>query len=493
MIADALETPLTISADFAPEVWRDLIIDPVGDDEFIILHPTQARWAWTNRAGLQLAKRFDGTLSLAAAIDELVGRHGAQNRGVFERDIRAFAQLLYETNLIENLPLAPEHEKVKVEAPVESDMRKDDEKMDLSIFITEQCNLRCKHCGYVEGKMYDHDLSVAEIQRIIDQHLALFPGSTVSFSGGEVTLRDDCLELLEYACARTPKVNFNTNGLLLTPEMAARLAKTHSWVQISLDGADAEMHNFIRGKGMFERAWRAVEMLAAAGAHKQIIIACTLTQGSIKQVQEMVARADALGIRLLRFLTLNKQRAALTHWDRIAPSHAQMLEIYRYLLLDLPRQDRHGKTDVECGFPGFVPDASPKGDSWCPLGQMVLIDSLGNAYNCPTLNFDSHKTGSIKDSSIEEIYNGEKNRTLRQQMLNRRYVIEECRSCAWRNFCQGGCSAFTYLRTNSMFVNDEFCDFRRDLYRDFARMAANGAASGVSNTEKSDDNDTVKK
>ncbi len=457
------------SADgWAPRVYRDLIVDDCGE-QVILLHPVQARWAATNRTGLEIAHVLDGSVSIAGAAQGIADRHGMEQVDLVLEDVRAFVARLHEANLLENMPLREEHGRGTHHAGAGADedmTHGDDNLYDLSIFVTEDCNLRCKHCGYVEGKMYDHDLSMDEMKRVIDQHLALFPGSLVAFSGGEPLLREDVIDIVEYACARTRLVNINTNGLLLTEEKAARLAKTIAWVQISLDGADPEVHNFIRGRGMYDRAWAAIEMLCRHGGARKLVISTTLTKCVLHQVQDMIAKADALGIRLLRFLTLTKQRAALTNWDRIAPSLEQVREIYRFLLLDLPRMDRRGKTEIESGFPGYVPNADPSGEAWCPLGRMVLVDSLGNTYNCPTLNTDSHKTGNIKEMSISEIFHGERNRETRQQMLGRRYQIEECRVCAWRNFCQGGCAAFTSLRSNSMYVNDEFCDFRRELYRE---------------------------
>jgi len=465
--------------DWCPRVYRDLIVDDCGE-QVILLHPVQARWAATNRTGLEIVHQFDGTVSIAAAAQAIADRHGIEEVDLVLEDVRSFVTRLYETNLLENMPLRPEHDTAHHHAPMsDEDMTHgDDNLFDLSIFVTEECNLRCKHCGYVEGKMYEHNLSMEEMKRVIDQHLELFPGSLVAFSGGEPLLRDDICEIVEYACARTKLVNINTNGLLMTEEIAARLAKTIAWVQISLDGADPEVHNFIRGKGMYDRAWAAIEMFCRHGGAKRLVISTTLTKCVLHQVQDMIAKADALGIRLLRFLTLTKQRAALTNWDRIAPSLEQVQQIYRFLLLDLPRMNRKGKTEIESGFPGYVPNADPSGEAWCPLGRMVLVDSLGNTYNCPTLNTDSHKTGNIKESSVAEIFHGERNRQTRQQMLGRRFAIEECRVCAWRNFCQGGCAAFTSLRTNSMYVNDEFCDFRRELYREHVRIQT-GLAQGA--------------
>ena len=129
---------------------------------------------------------------------------------------------------------------------------------------------------------------------------------------------------------------------------------------------------------------------------------------------------------------------------------------------------------IETSFPGFVPNQKPSEKVWCPLGKTVVVDSQGDAYSCPILRETHFKVGNVRDTSLTEIEKSERNRNLREEMLGRRHKILKCARCAWCNFCQGSCQAFTYLRTGSLYVNDEFCDFRRDLYREHVRSSAKG-------------------
>ena len=74
----------------------------------------------------------------------------------------------------------------------------------------------------------------------------------------------DFWELVDYATAHHVGVKFSTNGVRITPEVAARLAASdYVDVQISLDGATAEVNDAVRGEGSFAMAVRALENLAA--------------------------------------------------------------------------------------------------------------------------------------------------------------------------------------------------------------------------------------
>ena len=77
----------------------------------------------------------------------------------------------------------------------------------------------------------------------------------VNIGGGEPTVRPDFWELLDYAVAHHVGVKFSTNGFRITPERAARLAATdYVDVQISLDGATAEVNDAVRGPGTYDAA-----------------------------------------------------------------------------------------------------------------------------------------------------------------------------------------------------------------------------------------------
>ena len=74
----------------------------------------------------------------------------------------------------------------------------------------------------------------------------------VNIGGGEPTVRPDFWELVDYATAHHVGVKFSTNGVKITPAIARRLAGSdYVDVQISLDGATAEVNDAVRGPGSY--------------------------------------------------------------------------------------------------------------------------------------------------------------------------------------------------------------------------------------------------
>jgi len=459
-VASAAAPSTTFDPDFRPVVPADLIVDRI-DGQVFLLHPWEPRWALANETGAALARVFDGGTSIADAAEAIAGA-GSIDRAAALADVADFVARLYDANLLRNRPLENEAGPKRVREPHR-----------LTIYITEECNLRCRHCFVVEGRMPKPKLSTDDVRALIDEHAAMHADSLIAFTGGEAMLRDDCIELMQYAHARTGKVSLNTNGLLIEDAAKAKaLVDVRASVQVSLDGADPEVHDAIRGKGTYAKTWRAVELLCEAGGARRLRLATTLTRCALPQVKDLVARAEALDLYEIRFLVLNRLKAAVTNWCAIAPDPDELLEVYRWLLLELPRSGRSSRTRVEGEFPGFVPYADPRGKHWCPIGETTIVDSQGNAYGCPTLMTPEYRTGDVARESLADIQHGDRHRRLRETMLRRRYAIDECKSCAWRNFCQGGCQAFTELRTGSTWTMDEFCDFRRELYRRNALLDA---------------------
>lgn len=461
MSASASAAPRTaFDPAFRPAVWEDMIVDRAEGAVFL-LHPWEPRWALSNETGAALARAFDGGLSIGEAAEAVASASGIGREAALA-DTTAFVEQLHDANMLRNRPLENEVGPKLVREPHR-----------LTIYITEECNLRCRHCFVVEGRMPKPKLSTEDVRALIDEHAALHPGALIAFTGGEAMLRDDCLELMAHAHARTGKVTLNTNGLLVTDAASAKaLVDTRAGIQVSLDGADPEVHDFIRGKGTYAKTWRAIELMCEAGGARRLRTSTTLTRCALKQVKELVARAESLDLYEIRFLTLNRLKAAVTNWCAIAPDAKELLEVYRWLLLELPRTKRSGRTQVQGEFPGFVPYPDPRGKHWCPIGETTIVDSQGNTYGCPTLMMPEYRTGSVERQSLADIQRSERHRHLRETMLQRRWAIAECKTCSWRNFCQGGCQAFTELRTGSTWTMDEFCDFRRELYRKNAMLDA---------------------
>src|SRR4051794_26664144 len=122
--------------------------------------------------------------------------------------------------------------------------------------LTYACNLACLHCLSSSGRRDPRELSTGECKAVIDelQRMQVF---YVNIGGGEPTVRSDFWELVDYATAHQVGVKFSTNGSRITADAAVRLAGSdYVDVQISLDGATAEVNDRVRGVGSYATAVR---------------------------------------------------------------------------------------------------------------------------------------------------------------------------------------------------------------------------------------------
>src|ERR1700675_2593203 len=123
--------------------------------------------------------------------------------------------------------------------------------------LTYACNLACVHCLSSSGRRDPRELTTAECRAVIDtlQRMQVF---YVNIGGGEPTVRPDFWELLDYAVEHRVGVKFSTNGIKISPAVARRLAGSdYVDIQISLDGASAEVNDAVRGVGSYDTAIHA--------------------------------------------------------------------------------------------------------------------------------------------------------------------------------------------------------------------------------------------
>jgi MoaA/NifB/PqqE/SkfB family radical SAM enzyme len=196
--------------------------------------------------------------------------------------------------------------------------------------LTYACNLACVHCLSSSGRRDPRELSTAEAKSVIDelQRMQVF---YVNIGGGEPTVRSDFWELLDYAVTHDVGVKFSTNGIKLDEARAAQLAATdYVDVQISLDGATAEVNDHVRGPGSYATAIRALENLAAAGFGRPKI-SVVMTRQNVDQLDEFSAIADRFGAQL-RITRLRPSGRGADVWDELHPTAAQQRQLYDWLV-----------------------------------------------------------------------------------------------------------------------------------------------------------------
>jgi mycofactocin biosynthetic radical S-adenosylmethionine protein MftC len=302
--------------------------------------------------------------------------------------------------------------------------------------LTYACNLACVHCLSSSGRRDPRELSTAECMGVIDE-LERMQVFYVNIGGGEPTVRRDFWELVDYAVAHHVGVKFSTNGSRITAERAASLAcSDYVDVQVSLDGATAEVNDSVRGTGSYRTAISAMERLAAAG-FVGFKLSVVVTRENVSQLDAFKALADRYRAQL-RLTRLRPSGRGADVWDRLHPTGGQQRALYGWLL-------DHGE-DVLTGDSFFHLSgygAPLPGLNLCGAGRVVcLIDPIGDVYACPFVIHDEFRAGNVRDAGgFQDIW---QNSELFAE-LRRPQGAGACASCGLFDKCRGGCMAAKFF------------------------------------------------
>ena len=302
--------------------------------------------------------------------------------------------------------------------------------------LTYACNLSCVHCLSSSGRRDPRELTTAECKRVIDE-LERMQVFYVNIGGGEPTVRPDFWELVDYATAHHVGVKFSTNGLRITPEVATKLARSdYIDVQISLDGATAEVNDAVRGRGSFDMAMAAMRNLAGAG-FAGFKISVVMTRHNVAQLDAFKAIADSFGAQL-RITRLRPSGRGADVWDELHPTAGQQRELYDWLV---SRGEDVLTGDSFFHLAGY--GAGLPGLNMCGAGRVVcLIDPVGDVYACPFAIHDAFLAGNVRDTGgFAEVWrNSELFTDLRRPQSG-----GACTSCSAFDACQGGCMAAKFF------------------------------------------------
>jgi mycofactocin biosynthetic radical S-adenosylmethionine protein MftC len=259
----------------------------------------------------------------------------------------------------------------------------------------------------------------------------------VNIGGGEPTVRGDFWELVDYATSHQVGVKFSTNGSRITAEVAARLAAAdYVDVQISLDGATAEVNDRVRGAGSYATATRAMEHLAGAG-FRGFKLSVVVTRENAGQLDEFKAIADRYDAQL-RLTRLRPSGRGADVWDELHPTAEQQRQVYDWLLA-------HGEK-VLTGDSFFHLSAygqSLPGLNLCGAGRVVcLIDPVGDVYACPFAIHEQFLAGNVRDPGgfVHVWRESELFTALREPQS-----AGVCGSCSFYDSCRGGCMAAKFF------------------------------------------------
>ena len=301
--------------------------------------------------------------------------------------------------------------------------------------LTYACNLACIHCLSSSGRRDPGELSTAEAKVVVDE-LAKLQVFYVNIGGGEPTIRPDFFEIIDYCVASGVGVKFSTNGSRIDEAAAQRLAgSSYVDIQISLDGANRETNDAVRGDGSWDMAIRAMDNLKAAN-FGQFKISVVITRHNVSQLDDFEALAATYGAEL-RLTRLRPAGRGADTWDQLHPTNAQQRELYNWVI---------SRPNVLTGDSFFHLSAlgeSLPGLNLCGAGRIVcLIDPVGEVYACPFVIHDEFRAGSVRDDGgFAKVWKQS------DLFLSLREPSSPgaCGSCGSYDACQGGCMAAKFF------------------------------------------------
>jgi mycofactocin radical SAM maturase len=302
--------------------------------------------------------------------------------------------------------------------------------------LTYACNLACIHCLSSSGRRDPRELSTDECRRVVDE-LAAMQVFYVNIGGGEPTIRPDFWDIVDYAVDSRVGVKFSTNGVRINGERARRIAATdYLDVQVSLDGATAEVNDAVRGVGSHATAVRALENLADAGV-RDTKLSVVVTRQNVGQLDDFAALADRYGA-VLRLTRLRPSGRGADSWHELHPTADQQRDLYEWLV-------GHGE-QVLTGDSFFHLSAYGEplpGLNLCGAGRVVcLIDPVGDVYACPFAIHDTFRAGSVREvRGFAGVWReSDLFRDLRSPQTG-----GACTKCSAYDSCRGGCMAAKFF------------------------------------------------
>lgn len=338
---------------------------------------------------------------------------------------------------------------------------------------THRCNLHCIHC-YTDSRdrEYPGQLTTAEACAMVDD-LAAFGSPVLLISGGEPLRRPDIEEVAAHAVGRGMRVVLSTNGTLLTPERATRLAEIGmSYVGISIDGRP-ETHDRFRGMaGAYAASMSALRACRDAGIKTGLRFTLTrqnqadlpwlfdvMAEEGIRRLCVYHLAPTGRGARIQQFApTASETRAALDYmFDRVeawyaqgqdcelltADNHADAAYLWMYMQRTQP--DRAEQTWRMLEWNGGNQSGS----------AIACIDADGSVYADQFWRWRS--LGNVRERPFSAIWGSDPPQLLRELRDRGERLPERCRECRFVTLCNGNFRSRAEAITGDTWGADPFC------------------------------------
>jgi radical SAM protein with 4Fe4S-binding SPASM domain len=298
--------------------------------------------------------------------------------------------------------------------------------------LTYRCNEQCVHC-YLDHE--DHgEMTTAEIKHLLEE-MADAGVFMLMLSGGEIFLRKDFFEILEYARALTFCIKLKTNAVLIREAQAARLRDLGvESIQISIYSHRPEVHDAItKVPGSLRRSIDAVRFLKSQGL--KVIMANVLMTENMNDYHGVRALAEQLGAEC----TLDPTITPMMDGDRsvlaLNAGESTLQRLFRDEALV-------GNADVFCS-PPVAPDENSMDALPCSAGHTACyVSPYGEFYPCVQFPLSC---GNVRQQRFIDIWRD--SAQLKEVRSIHLRDLSSCSQCAHGSSCTR-CPGLAFMEGN---------------------------------------------
>ena len=303
-------------------------------------------------------------------------------------------------------------------------------RMDLA--LTFRCQNDCVHC-YAGGPHETPELNTQQWKQVID-HISEIGIFTVTFTGGEPTLREDLPELLLYAENKGMVTGLITNGRKLKdkPYVETLEKAGLDFVQITLESHKTKIHGLMTGaKGSWKETVEGIKNVAESQVY--LTTNTTLSKHNAADFLDTVDFIKSLNVAAFGCNSLIYSGKA----NAVTEEFVLPLETLKGLL---PRiRDKAHQLGLKflwytpTQYCRFDPVQMGLGVKSCTAAMInMCVGPAGDVYPCQSY-FES--LGNLLLVEWEKIWNN----PLAVKLRNREYVESKCKDCPQLQVCGGGC------------------------------------------------------
>lgn len=320
----------------------------------------------------------------------------------------------------------------------------------VQIELTGRCSLACQHC-YLDLKRPPEELSATEWMRVPEQ-LAAQGTLFVTFTGGEVFLREDFFEIAERARALAMAVRVLTSGTRLCRGDIDRLAALRPLsVEFSLYSARAAVHDAItRRRGSHRKTLRAAVALRHRGV--PVVLKAPILKPNLGELEGVLEVARRIGAEYTFVPTTIIRRDGRHEPSELRPSAEELAGI-----LAIPELRSNGLP--------LIRPVRPSSSSICAIARRVAV-ILPNGDVMPCRLYPT-PAGNLRRQRFQDIWTQSPLlRSLRATTMGA--LHPSCSSCESNGYC-GRCSALALLEEGDSYGPSraacELADARRRALR----------------------------